>query len=134
VLNFTSIGSAFGNFSRPADFTRFQRRMAQYGAVWCCVDAHPGHVHYDLWWDTHHTDKFGRKWGRGREGAAPGWPSPSPEEVSSPERCAWPRAASAVRFVCPLPGGRRLAAADRCIHSNACLVALVNDDCLDNQH
>lgn len=65
VLNFTSIGSAFGNFSRPADFTRFQRRMAQYGAVWCCVDAHPGHVHYDLWWDTHHTDKFGRKWGAG---------------------------------------------------------------------
>ncbi|KAI8466122.1 MAG: nucleotide-diphospho-sugar transferase-domain-containing protein [Monoraphidium minutum] len=65
VLNFTSMESAFGRFVRHEDQQRFHRRMAQYGAVWCCVDAHPGHVHYDLLWDLPHTDKHNRKFGAG---------------------------------------------------------------------
>jgi hypothetical protein len=65
VLNFTSIDAAFGNFTRPADYAKFYRRLTHYGAVWCCIDAHPGHVHYDFWWDVAHKDKFNRDWGEG---------------------------------------------------------------------
>lgn len=65
VLNFTDIGRAFGNFTRAVDYGRFHKRLQHYGAVWCCADAHPGHVHYDFWWDTAHTDRFGRAWAKG---------------------------------------------------------------------
>lgn len=37
-------------------------RLKQYGSIWCCVNAHPGHIHYDLLQELEHTDKFGRKW------------------------------------------------------------------------
>lgn len=62
VLNFTSIDSVFSNFTRAEDYTRFFKRLQHYGAVWCCVDAHPGHVHYDFWWDVPHRDRFDRAW------------------------------------------------------------------------
>lgn len=71
VLNFTSIERAFGNFTRAGDYTKFYKRLQHYGAVWCCADAHPGHVHYDFWWDVAHTDKFGRAWGA--QGAKDAW-------------------------------------------------------------
>lgn len=55
----------WGGFSRAEDDRRFRRRTSHYGGVWCCADAHPGHVHYDLWWDEAHVDRFGRKWAKG---------------------------------------------------------------------
>ena len=41
---------------------RFEERLKEYSSLWCCVDAHPGHVWYDLMWDVvPHTDRHGRK-------------------------------------------------------------------------
>lgn len=62
VLKFSTMQNAFGNFTQEQDHTKFFKRMHHMGSVWCCIDAHPGHIHYDLWWDIPHTDKFGRKW------------------------------------------------------------------------
>ncbi len=63
ILRFDTMVNAFSNFTAPEDWARFARRVAQYGAVWCCVDAHPGHIHYDLLWDVPgHVDRFGRNW------------------------------------------------------------------------
>lgn len=64
LLKFSTMHNAFGNFTNEVDFTRFFKRMNHLGSVWCCIDAHPGHIHYDFWWDVPHTDKFGRKWER----------------------------------------------------------------------
>jgi hypothetical protein len=36
--------------------------MRGYTSIWCCIAAHPGHIHYDPWWDIPHTDKFNRQW------------------------------------------------------------------------
>lgn len=30
---------------------RFETRTKIYASIWCCVNKHPGHVWYDLWWD-----------------------------------------------------------------------------------
>lgn len=64
LLKFNTMRNAFGNFSREEDFVKFVRRVNQLGSVWCCIDAHPGHIHYDFWWDVPHTDKFGRVWSK----------------------------------------------------------------------
>lgn len=47
---------------RTAKWDRFAARMRGYGSIWCCVHAHPGHIHYDLLWDVPHVDKFNRVW------------------------------------------------------------------------
>jgi hypothetical protein len=65
TLRVTDVKRTWGGFSDGAKARRFRARTLHYGAVWCCADAHPGHVHYDLWWDEDHTDKFGRKWAKG---------------------------------------------------------------------
>jgi hypothetical protein len=65
TLRVTDVRRTWGGFSDPEAARRFERRTSHYGAVWCCADEHPGHVHYDLWWDEEHTDKFGRKWSKG---------------------------------------------------------------------
>lgn len=65
TLRVTDVRRLWGGFSDAEQGRRFARRTAHYGGVWCCADEHPGHVHYDLWWDEEHTDKFGRKWGKG---------------------------------------------------------------------
>lgn len=63
VLEFSSMAAPFANFTDPDEWTRFFTRMKHSGSIWCCVAAHPGHIHYDLWWDLEpHTDKFARKW------------------------------------------------------------------------
>ncbi|PNW73352.1 hypothetical protein CHLRE_14g629000v5 [Chlamydomonas reinhardtii] len=64
VLHFTSMaGFNFPQaFSEPGAAARFVERMKLYGSIWCCVLAHPGHIHYDLLWDMPHTDKFQRVW------------------------------------------------------------------------
>lgn len=35
--------------ARAADWTKFFNRVRIYGSIWCCVAAHPGHIHYDPW-------------------------------------------------------------------------------------
>ena len=41
---------------------RFQERGKIYTSIWCCVDRHPGHVWYDLFWDIEpHLDRHRRK-------------------------------------------------------------------------
>jgi hypothetical protein len=44
------------------DWTKFFNRVRGYTSIWCCIAAHPGHIHYDPWWDIPHTDKFNRQW------------------------------------------------------------------------
>jgi hypothetical protein len=62
LLHFMSMKNAFAKFTDQAAQQRFFKRMQRYTSIWCCVAAHPGHIHYDMWWDTPHTDKFGRQW------------------------------------------------------------------------
>ncbi|KXZ45924.1 hypothetical protein GPECTOR_49g508 [Gonium pectorale] len=62
VLHFSTMANALGPFSDPAVATRFYERLKLYGSIWCCVLAHPGHIHYDLLWDMPHRDKFQRVW------------------------------------------------------------------------
>ncbi|CAK0784493.1 hypothetical protein CVIRNUC_007697 [Coccomyxa viridis] len=62
LLMFTDMRQAFGGFSSPRDAERFEERLKEYSSLWCCVDAHPGHVWYDLMWDVvPHTDRHGRQ-------------------------------------------------------------------------
>eukprot|EP00798_Chlamydomonas_sp_ICE-L_P025303 gene25303-10957_t len=63
VLEFSTMQGAMANFTKPEDWGRFANRMRQYGSIWCCIMAHPGHIHYDMLWDVEHKDKFDRKWG-----------------------------------------------------------------------
>jgi hypothetical protein len=62
VLRFSNITQSFGNFTRPADWTKFVNRVKHYGDLWCCLDTHPPVVHYSLLWDVAHTDMFNRQW------------------------------------------------------------------------
>ncbi|GLC76877.1 hypothetical protein PLESTF_001850700 [Pleodorina starrii] len=62
VLHFSTMDAAMGDFSDVPTATRFAARMKLYGSIWCCVLAHPGHIHYDMLWDQPHTDKFMRTW------------------------------------------------------------------------
>ncbi len=62
VLHFTTMANAMGELSDATVAQRFANRMKLYGSIWCCVLAHPGHIHYDLLWDTTHVDKFQRPW------------------------------------------------------------------------
>lgn len=66
VLRFTGgVERLFSGWADGAAAERFKRRLDQYGAIWCCVNAHPGHVWYDFFHDTQHTDRHGRlveKW------------------------------------------------------------------------
>lgn len=63
LLEFKAPQVVWGNFTRPEDWTKFANRVRQYTEIWCCINAHPGHFHYDMLWDVvPHTDKFGRVW------------------------------------------------------------------------
>lgn len=56
VLRFTGgIERLFDKFADTAAQQRFKRRLDSYTAIWCCVNAHPGHI----WWGT-------ERWRRGR--------------------------------------------------------------------
>ena len=42
ILELTAIPPAFfSGWDDEADKRRFQRRVREYGAIWCCVHAHP---------------------------------------------------------------------------------------------
>ncbi|KAG1662326.1 hypothetical protein FOA52_011484 [Chlamydomonas sp. UWO 241] len=60
TLDFTTMVSAFGNFSDPEQWGQFANRMRTYASIWCCIDDHPGHIHYDILFDVPHVDKFNR--------------------------------------------------------------------------
>jgi hypothetical protein len=60
LLQFSSMQGAFGNFSSPEAYSKFQARTARYTCFFCCADLPKGHVYYDMWWDTEHRDRFGR--------------------------------------------------------------------------
>ncbi|GAX79191.1 hypothetical protein CEUSTIGMA_g6631.t1 [Chlamydomonas eustigma] len=62
VLQFTTMNNAFKNFTKESDWSKFAARMRNYGSIWCCIHAHPGHIHYDMLWDVPHSDKFNRPW------------------------------------------------------------------------
>ncbi|KAL0034633.1 hypothetical protein WJX77_000275 [Trebouxia sp. C0004] len=62
VLHFDSMMGAFGGHANHGDASRFQRRTEVYTSLWCCVDSHPGHVWYDMWWDQiPHEDRHKRQ-------------------------------------------------------------------------
>lgn len=62
VLEFTTMNNAFKNFTSAGDWQKFFNRIKGIGSIWCCVNAHPGHVHYDPWFDIPHIDKFNKQW------------------------------------------------------------------------
>lgn len=55
------IDRLFKGWSDDAAAQRFKRRLDGYASIWCCVNAHPGHVWYDFFFDQPpHTDRHGR--------------------------------------------------------------------------
>jgi arabinosyltransferase len=63
VLRFADAAKAWGGFAEPEQQVKFKRRIERYGSIWCCVDAHPGHVWYDMFWDqVPHEDRHGKRW------------------------------------------------------------------------
>eukprot|EP00271_Cylindrocystis_brebissonii_P007994 TRINITY_DN219_c0_g1_i1.p1 TRINITY_DN219_c0_g1~~TRINITY_DN219_c0_g1_i1.p1 ORF type:complete len:733 (-),score=136.76 TRINITY_DN219_c0_g1_i1:483-2681(-) len=51
ILEFTSILEAFGEWTDKTREARFVARIKQYLGIWCCVNAHPGHIWYDFFAD-----------------------------------------------------------------------------------
>lgn len=52
----------WGGWSNSTAGDKFKKRVDKYGAIFCCVNGHPGHVWYDFYWDTiPHTDRHGRE-------------------------------------------------------------------------
>ncbi|KAL4439682.1 hypothetical protein ABPG75_002683 [Micractinium tetrahymenae] len=40
---------------------KFKQRLDTYSSIWCCVNAHPGHIWYDFFWDQQpHHDRHNR--------------------------------------------------------------------------
>jgi hypothetical protein len=65
VLHVNTMEGAFSNFTDPAAWTRFQRRLSHYTTTFCCLPKHPGWIWYDFFWDIPHKDRFNRfydKW------------------------------------------------------------------------
>ena len=49
ILELTSVPQAFfAGWEDEADKRRFHRRVREYGAIWCCVHAHPVRNHTRL--------------------------------------------------------------------------------------
>lgn len=68
VLHFAAMNGTFARFEAEADGERFARRIRQAPSLWCCArppPGRPGHVWYDLQWDTMpHTDLHNQQWVR----------------------------------------------------------------------
>lgn len=66
VLKFSVMAGAFSRHQDDADHARFVRRTTPMVSLWCCVmppPGEPGHIWYDLWWDTiPHKDQHEREW------------------------------------------------------------------------
>jgi hypothetical protein len=62
VIHFTNMPSnAFGGFSDQGEQNRYMDFMKHAGSIFCC-ELGKTHIHYDLLWDTPHTDKHGRRY------------------------------------------------------------------------
>ncbi|KAK9844822.1 hypothetical protein WJX74_007256 [Apatococcus lobatus] len=62
VLHFADVVSSLRGHANNDDAIRFQERGKIFTSIWCCVDRHPGHVWYDMFWDIEpHTDRHRRK-------------------------------------------------------------------------
>ena len=63
VIQFRTMVGAFGGFVDEQDMQKFSRRLKRYAAIWCCKNAHPGHIWYDMEFDViPHTDRNNRVW------------------------------------------------------------------------
>lgn len=66
VLKFNTTMGLFSRHVEDVDHQRFANRVKQMASIWCCVQPEPGkpgHVWYDMWWDTiPHTDLHNRLW------------------------------------------------------------------------
>jgi arabinosyltransferase len=66
VVRFRSMLGAFSRHAEEGDHERFVKRTKIMTSIWCCVQpppGRPGHVWYDMWWDTvPHKDLHGRVW------------------------------------------------------------------------
>jgi len=63
VVRFSTMVGAFGGFVDDKDMTKFSKRLKKYAAIWCCKNAHPGHIWYDMEFDViPHTDRHNRVW------------------------------------------------------------------------
>lgn len=62
VMTLTSMLDAFTQFADRKAQAQFVRRTKIMTSIWCCVDEHPGHVWYDMWWDQPHEDRHGKQW------------------------------------------------------------------------
>lgn len=59
-------------YDNPSEQEKFAARINRTPMLWCCITKHvandlfgqrfpPGHIYYDFWYDTPHTDRFGRR-------------------------------------------------------------------------
>ncbi|KAF1873770.1 hypothetical protein Lal_00029475 [Lupinus albus] len=52
VIKFSSVINAFTGFTNKDKDLKFRNRVKPYMGLWCCLqDHHPGHIHYDMFWD-----------------------------------------------------------------------------------
>eukprot|EP00897_Mesotaenium_endlicherianum_P010583 jgi/Mesen1/9553/ME000640S08909 len=52
LLEFSTMSDAFGGWDDQEREKRFSTRIKRYLGLWCCVNAHPGHIWYDFYADT----------------------------------------------------------------------------------
>ncbi|GMH43261.1 hypothetical protein BSKO_11183 [Bryopsis sp. KO-2023] len=66
LLRFSSMRNTFAGFKSPREAAAFERTVAKWASIWCCVEAvenNFGHVWLDLFHDVlPHTDVHGRLW------------------------------------------------------------------------
>jgi arabinosyltransferase len=66
VLKFRTMTSSLVAHEGRREREQFDRRIRMLASIWCCVHpapGKPGHVWYDMWWDTvPHTDLHNRVW------------------------------------------------------------------------
>jgi len=61
VIHFVGPAKIWGGFESKEKADMFKRRLDMYGSIWCCVDANPGHIWYDFFWDDKkHVDRHNR--------------------------------------------------------------------------
>jgi hypothetical protein len=62
IIYMQGAAEIWGGWSDSTAGNKFKKRIDKYGAIFCCVQGHPGHVWYDFYWDTiPHVDRHGRE-------------------------------------------------------------------------
>lgn len=66
VLRFSTMSGVFSRHKNDTEHNMFVERTTPMASLWCCVlppPGGPGHVWYDMWWDTvPHKDQHAREW------------------------------------------------------------------------